>query len=175
MEKNSQSFQLKSIIKQSFIAVIIGIVLLLLSLGTSIWMSVVSDEQLETTAYLNQYRLGSKALTSAVRCYAVTGDKNYYNDYMKELNEDKNRDIALAGLKKNNVKKSEWAELDQIAELSNGLVPLEEKAMEFAGNGDTDEAWKLVFGQEYRNTAEQISTMTDEVIGQIEKRVERQD
>ncbi len=172
MEKNSQSFQLKSIIKQSFIAVIIGIVLLLLSLGTSIWMSVVSDEQLETTAYLNQYRLGSKALTSAVRCYAVTGDKNYYNDYMKELNEDKNRDIALAGLKKNNVKKSEWAELDQIAELSNGLVPLEEKAMEFAGNGDTDEAWKLVFGQEYRNTAEQISTMTDEVIGQIEKRVE---
>lgn len=173
MEKNSQSFQLKSIIKQSFIAVIIGVALLLLSLGTSIGMSVVSDEQLETTAYLNQYRLGSKTLTSAVQCYAVTGDKNYYNDYMKELNEDKNRDIALAGLEKNNVKESEWAELDQIAELSNGLVPLEEEAMELAGKGDTEGAWKLVFGEEYRDTAQKISTMTDEVIGQIEKRVER--
>ena len=108
MEKNSQSFQLKSIIRQSFTAVVIGVVLLLLSMGTSVAMSMVSNEQLETTAFLNQYRLGSKALTSAVRCYAATGDQNYYNDYMKELNEDKNRDIALAGLKKNNVKKSEW-------------------------------------------------------------------
>lgn len=172
MEKNSQSFQLKSIIKQSTIAVIVGVLLLLLSLGTNIWMSMVTDEQLETTSYLNQYRLGSKALTSAVRCYAATGDQNYYNDYMKELNEDKNRDIALAGLKKNDVKKSEWAELDQIAELSNGLVPLEEEAMELAGNGDTEGAWKLVFGEEYRDTAQKISSMTDEVIGKIEKRVE---
>ncbi|MEY8392815.1 methyl-accepting chemotaxis protein [Lachnospiraceae bacterium] len=172
MGKNSQSFQLKSIIRQSFIAVIIGVVLLLLSLGTSIGMSVVSDEQLETTSFLNQYRLGSKALTSAVRCYAATGDKKYYDDYMRELNEDKNRDIALAGLKKNDVKKSEWEELDRIAELSNGLVPLEEEAMELAGNGDTDAAWKLVFGEEYRDTAQQISSMTDEVIAQIEKRIE---
>ncbi len=172
MEKNSQSFQLKSIIRQSFTAVVIGVVLLLLSMGTSVAMSMVSNEQLETTAFLNQYRLGSKALTSAVRCYAATGDQNYYNDYMKELNEDKNRDIALAGLKKNNVKKSEWEQLDQIAELSNGLVPLEEEAMELAGNGDTDAAWKLVFGEEYRDTAQKISTMTDDVISQIEKRVE---
>jgi len=172
MEKNSQSFQLKSITKQSTIAVILGVVLLLLSLGTNVWMSMVTDEQLETTSYLNQYRLGSKALTSAVQCYAATGDQNYYNDYMKELNEDKNRDIALAGLKKNDVKKSEWDELDQIAELSNGLVPLEEEAMELAGNGDTEGAWKLVFGEEYRDTAQKISSMTDEVIGKIEKRVE---
>ncbi len=172
MEKNSQSFQLKSIIRQSFTAVVIGVVLLLLSMGTSVAMSMVSNEQLQTTAFLNQYRLGSKALTSAVRCYAATGDQNYYNDYMKELNEDKNRDIALAGLKKKNVKKSEWEQLDQIAELSNGLVPLEEEAMELAGNGDTDAAWKLVFGEEYRDTAQKISTMTDDVISQIEKRVE---
>ena len=36
MEKNSQSFQLKKIIKQSVAAVIIGAVLLLLSIGTNL-------------------------------------------------------------------------------------------------------------------------------------------
>ena len=100
MEKNSQSFQLKKIIRQSVITVAAGAVLLLLSIGTSIFMSRVSDEELETTTYLNQYRLGSKTLTYAVQAYAATGDQQYYDDYMKELNEDKNRDVALAGLKK---------------------------------------------------------------------------
>ena len=69
MEKNSQSFQLKKIIKQSVAAVIIGAVLLLLSIGTNLLMSRVTDEELETTTYLNQYRLGSKTLTYAVQAY----------------------------------------------------------------------------------------------------------
>ena len=58
MEKNSQSFQLKKIIKQSIIVVGVGAVLLLLSIGTSIWMSRVADEELETTTYLNQEYTG---------------------------------------------------------------------------------------------------------------------
>ena len=47
MEKNSQSFQLKKIIKQSVAAVIVGAVLLLLSIGTNLLMSRVTDEELE--------------------------------------------------------------------------------------------------------------------------------
>lgn len=57
-------------------------------------------EQIESTMYLNQYRLGSKALTSAVQSYAVTGEQRYYDNYMNELNVEKNRDVAWAGLKK---------------------------------------------------------------------------
>ena len=60
MNKNSQSFQLKKIVNQSIIAVVVGAVLLLLSIGTNVWMTRVTDEQLETTTYLDQYRLGSK-------------------------------------------------------------------------------------------------------------------
>mgnify|MGYP006967174720 CR=1 FL=1 len=44
---------------------------------------------------LNQYRLGSKALTYAVQSYAVAGTETYYDDYMAELNEHKNREKAL--------------------------------------------------------------------------------
>ena len=137
MEKHSQSYQLKKIIKQSTISVIAGTLLLMLSVGTIFWMSHVADEELETTTYLNQYRIGSKALTYAVQTYAVTGKEEYYNDYMRELNEDKNRDIAWAGLEKNDIKSNEWALLKQIAELSDGLVPLEEEALALAQQGNT--------------------------------------
>ena len=44
MEKNSQSYQLKKIVKQSTIAVIVGAVLLLFSVGTNVWVSIVTDE-----------------------------------------------------------------------------------------------------------------------------------
>lgn len=173
MEKTSQSYQLKKIIKQSVISVIAGAILLLLSVGTTLWVGHVADQELETTTFLNQYRLGSKALTYAVQTYAVTGSKEYYDDYMRELNEDKNRDIAWAGLKKNNLKSSEWALLDQIAELSNGLVPLEEKALQLAEQGNTSEAMYHVFGEEYEGTTQEINALTDDAIQQIQLRVNK--
>ncbi len=173
MVKNSQSFQLKKIIKQSIISVIVGTLMLLLSIGTTIGMTRVADEELETTTFLNQYRLASKALTYAVQTYAATGSAEYYNDYMKELNEDKNRDIAWAGLEKNNLKRSEWALLNQIADLSNGLVPLEEKALELAQTGNTIEAMSYVFGKDYQKTTQEINTLTDDAIHQIQTRINK--
>lgn len=173
MEKKSQSEQLKKIICQSLIAVITGSVLLLLSVGMNLWMNRVADEALETTMYLNQYRLGSKNLTSAVQTFAVTADSVYYDAYMKEINEDKNRDIAWEGLRKNNIKDEEWAVLNQIADLSNGLVPLEEEAFSQASAGNTEAASACVFGEEYESAARTISSLTDDVIGQIQGRVSR--
>lgn len=173
MEKTSQSYQLKKIIKQSAISVIAGAILLLLSVGTAFWMGHVADQELETTTFLNQYRLGSKALTYAVQTYAVTGSKEYYDDYMRELNEDKNRDFAWAGLKKNNLKNSEWTLLEQIAELSNGLVPLEEKALQLAEQGKTSEAMSYVFGEEYEGVTQEINALTDDAIQQIQLRVSK--
>lgn len=171
MKKNSQSYHLKRIVRQSVIAVVVGAVLLLLSLGTNIWMTMVTDEELETTTYLNQYRIASKTLTYAVQAYAATGEQNYYDDYMKELNEDKNRDIAWAGLEKNHITKDEWQKMNQIAELSNGLVPLEEEAFTLAGKGDTETAREHVFGKEYSDTVRQINSLTDEAIHQIQSRL----
>ncbi len=171
MEKHSQSYQLKKIIKQSVISVIAGALMLLLSVSTMFVMTRVTDEELETTTLLNQYRLGSKALTYAVQTYAVTGKQKYYDDYMRELNEDKNRDIAWAELEKNNIKSSEWALMKQIAELSNGLVPLEEEALKLAGQGNTEKAMSYVFGDEYENTTQEINTLTNDAIQKIQSRV----
>lgn len=172
--KNSQAAKLKRRVFQSFAALLAGSIFLVLMIGSNIKLSSVSDEQLKATMYTNQFRLGSKTLTYAVQAYAVTADEKFYNDYMNELNVDKNRDIAWAELEKLDIRESEWAYLEQIAELSNGLVPLETEAIEFAGKGDTDSARTYVFSDEYGDTIDQINSLSDQAIEAIQNRLTTQ-
>jgi len=171
--KNSQAYRLKNIVMKSKGMVIVGGIFLLLLFSIMIITNRISSEQLEDTMYLNQYRLGSKALTAAVQAYSVTGDQQYYDAYMKELNEDKNRDIAWAGLEENDIKAEEWDKLNQIAGLSNGLVPLEEAAISSVADGDMQSAIDYVFGDQYGETIQQINAITDDAITTIQTRMER--
>lgn len=171
--KNSQAYRLKNIVVKSKGMVIVGGIFLLLLFSIMIITNRISSEQLEDTMYLNQYRLGSKALTAAVQAYSVTGDQQYYDAYMKELNEDKNRDIAWAGLEENDIKAEEWDKLNQIAGLSNGLVPLEEAAMSSVAGGEMQSAIDYVFGDQYGETIQQINAITDDAISTIQTRMER--
>ncbi len=170
--KNSQVARLRKIVKQTNFSLVLGIILLVLLFFASISYALVSNEQLESTMYLNQYRLGSKALTTAVQSYAVSGNTMYYDDYMRELNTDKNRDIALAGLEANDIKDYEWAELNEIAALSDNLVPLEEDAMAAVAAGDVTAATEYVFGKEYSDTMQKINSLTDDVITKIQDRLD---
>ena len=86
---------------------------------------------------------------------------------MKELNEDKNRDIAWEGLKKCNLTDDEWSQLEHISGLSDGLVPLEEEAMQQVKNGNTQKATEAVFGNSYEQTVQEITTATDTSINNI--------
>ena len=171
--KKSQSYRLHKITKDTIRGMIIGIVLLVIYSAANIWLSSVNSEQLESTMFLNQYRLGSKTLTAEVQSYAVTGNQMYYDNYMKELNEDKNRDIAWEGLKKNDITSEEWTELESIASMSNGLVPLEEEAMAAVASGDTAKATELVFGDTYEDTIQKINSTTDECISSIQNRLNK--
>lgn len=169
--RKGQATALNKVIKESFFAVAVGVILLVVFSVTNLMLTMISAEQLETTMYLNQYRLGSKTLTSEVQSFAVTGDTQYYNNYMNELNVDKNRDIALAGLKENDITDAEWEKLNHIAELSDGLVPLEEEAMALAQSGKTTKAMEYVFGDEYEETIQEINELTDECIEEIQTRI----
>ena len=169
--ETSQAAQLKKLVKQVFMAVIVGVVLLILSVVSSMLLSSVQKSQLTITMALNQYRLGSKALTSAVQSYAVDGGQQYYDAYIKELNEDKNRDKAIAILKQHDITDEEWAVMDKIASLSDGLVPLEEEAMASVKKGDLQTAQACVFGAEYEETVQQINQLTDDSINAIQERL----
>lgn len=168
--KNSQVARLKSRTLQSAIALALGSILLILLFGATATTANTYDEQLKAITYTNQYRLGSKTLTYMVQAYAVTAGQKYYDGYMRELNEDKNRDIAWAELEKLDITASEWAYLEQIAALSNNLVPLETSALEAAAKGDTETARAYVFSQEYGDTIDEINALSDKAIAEIQSR-----
>lgn len=171
---NGQSGMLLKVSKRTTFIVWTGIIFLLIFLGINIYSNQMSSSQLEITMYLNQYRLGSKTLTEAVQSYAVTGEKTYYDEYFKELNTDKNRDIAWQGLKENNIKDDEWVMLETISGLSDGLVPFEEAAMDSVQAGDLIAAQDAVFGTYYEDTVSQINSLTNECTEQIQNRMAEQ-
>lgn len=168
----SQKAQLAHIRKRNMTILTIGMVLLVLSILASVMVSASKTQQLTVTMALDQYRLGSKALTTAVQTYSVTGDTQYYDDYMYELNTAQNREKALAILEEEGLEDSEWAMLDKIASLSNGLVPLEEAAMAEVAAGNLEAAQAEVFGQTYCDTVDEINALTDDAITQIQARFE---
>jgi len=165
-----QAAQLERLVRQAFLAVGIGVALLIISMAANFFMSSVQSEQLAVTMALNQYRNGSKTLTSEVQSYAVTGEQIYYDNYMNELNVDQNREKAMATLKEYDITDEEWEKFDAIAALSNGLVPLEEAAMAAAAGGDLKTAQENVFGETYESTVIQITEQTDAVIAEIQER-----
>lgn len=172
--KNSQAAGLKKKVFQSLFALLVGGIMLILLVGSNATLSSVSKEQLKALAYANQYLLGSKALTYAVQAYAVTGEQKYYDAYMNELNVDKNRDTAWAGLEQINLNGEEWSSFRQMADLSNGLVPLEQEAIASVAAGDTQSAIDYVFGKEYEDTIARINDLSDKVIEDIQTRKEAQ-
>ncbi len=163
-ENKSQAARLKRLVRQAFVSVAAGAVLLLALIFFNMAMSGIHSAQVNTTVALNQYRIASKTLTYDIQSYAVTGEQRYYDGYMKELNEDKNREKALAALKKCDLKESEWTSLNQIADMSNHLVPLEEQAIAHVQAGDLAAAQACVFSAEYGDSVEQISKQTDDTI-----------
>ena len=165
--KKSQAAQLKRLVHQALISVAVGVVLLIGFIIFNLGMSSIQTAQINTTVALNQYRTASKTLTYDIQSYAVTGDQGYYDGYMKELNQDKNREQALATLEKCALKESEWTSLNQIAEMSNQLVPLEEQAITYVQAGDLEAAQSCVFSLEYGNSVAQINRQTDETIQAI--------
>ncbi len=172
LEKRSQAAQLKGLVHQALVSVAVGGVLLLGFIFFNICMSNIFSAQVNTTVALNQYRTASKTLTYNIQSYAVTGDQRYYDGYMKELNEDKNREQAIAALEDCGLKESEWTSLNQIAAMSNELVPLEEQAIAHVQAGDLEAAQACVFSAQYGNSVDQINGQTDETIRAILDRKE---
>ncbi len=169
--KNSQTARLKKIVGDTKFSLITGVLMRVLLLISILIFAAASKQQTDCVTYLNQYRLGSKALTSAVRSYAVTGDRQYYDAYMRELETDRNRDAALDALSSGGLTDAEWKTLNEIAALSDGLVPLEESAMASVDEGDLEKALDYVFGEEYKDTVQTINDLTDSLITETQDRL----
>lgn len=151
----------------------ICIILLVMLIGLSVHYILLTYEGLEDTVYLNNYRIGSRILTTAIRSYAVTGESQYYDDYVKEREVDKRMDIAWEILQGNNITEAEWAELSEAEVISAEMAELEAQAIKAVQAGDNETATAIVFGDPYSSEVKQVRSLTDNAINTILARLEK--
>ncbi len=169
--KNGQAEQLRRLVKQAYIAVGVGIVIVI---GFGLFNYVLArtqKAQLNATMALDRYRVASKTLTYSVQSYAVTGEQKYYDAYMYELEEDKNREKSVEILKECGLTEEEMSNLMHISELSEALVPSEERAMARVQNGDLEAARECVFNTEYGKAVDEINEYTETTISKVLERM----
>lgn len=167
----SQGEQLKKIKKRVIIVVVFAVVALLVSSVVNSMVNSTYNDELEVTNALNQYSTASNALTQYMQAYATTGEVDYYNDYMRELNTDKNREKALEILKNHELTEEEWDAFDRIADLSAHLAEHEEKAIAYVKAEDTIAAMAEVFSHEYEDTVKAIDTLMESEISDVQERM----
>ncbi len=124
----------------------------------------------DLTYNANRFMNGSALLTNEVRAYAATGDIVHYDNYMKEVNVDKNRESGVDAMKKIGITAEEQKIIDDMAALSNQLVPLEVEAMEKAKNGDIANAINYVYGKEYNDTITKINELKAQFLSELDTR-----
>ncbi|HET6267527.1 MAG TPA: response regulator, partial [Acidobacteriota bacterium] len=99
--------------------------------------------------YADQLAMGSDRLTNAVRAYAATGDRSYYEAFQQELNVARNRDKAVEGLGQGGLTPEEDELITRAKNNSDRLVSLEKEAFAAVENHDVTRAIQIVYGRDY--------------------------
>src|SRR5437867_3685159 len=86
------------------------VVLSILAIGCAFWSRYyrviqerIYEDRRKMFNYTEQLAAGSDRLTAAVRAYAATGDRRFYEVFERELTVDRNRDAAVEGLRELNL------------------------------------------------------------------------
>ena len=145
-----------------------GVLVLLLSLTVLLNYLLYLSDQAEEEALANRKefkQLGvelanaSDYLTNEARQYAVTGEKEHYDNYWREVNETKTRDRVVARLKELNAPQAELDLIEkakQAEEDSDALVKMEDAAMKAVADKDFETARKLMFDKQYEANKKMI-------------------
>ena len=115
------------------------------------------ENQHDLTVYTDSFGDASGYLTDEVRAYAAGSDQVHYDNYWNEVNTAQNREKNVAAAKAIGLTDEEVTLLNEIAAISNNLIPLEEQAMELAAKGKNNEAIAIVYGAEYNQGVTQIN------------------
>ncbi len=129
-----------------------------------------NEDRFALTYNANRFMNGSAYLTNEVRAFAATGLQEHYDNYWNEINNLKNRDIGVAMLQEIGITDKEQAMIDEMANLSNTLVPLEEEAMNNVEAGRMEEAVDYVYGEEYSVSIAKINSLKEEFLADLDAR-----
>lgn len=131
-----------------------------------------NQNQLLLTNYAQQFIDGSSLLTEKVRAYAATGTERYFDEYNQEVEIDQSREKSIAAMKEIGITDAETAMIEKMSNLSNELVPLETSAMEWVQRGQMDSAIRYVYGTEYSSTLEEIRSLQDQFLTELQARTQ---
>ncbi|MCI9372348.1 MAG: methyl-accepting chemotaxis protein [Lachnospiraceae bacterium] len=153
---------------------ILSVVFLMLSLSMYSKMNrqldAANEARYELTYNANRFMNGSAYLTNEVRAFAATGIQEHYDNYWNEINNLKNREQGVAAMQEIGITAEEQKMIDEMAALSNSLVPLEEQSMENVQAGDMQAAIDYVYGQEYSSSIEEINTIKENFLETLNAR-----
>jgi two-component system, sensor histidine kinase and response regulator len=127
--------------------------------------------RIEALRMTDQLADGSDRLTAAVRAYAATGQRNYLDDFQRELNVDRTRDKAVERLNHTRLTSSELELFKEAKRNSDRLVSLENRAFEAASKKDLTAAVALIYGEQYRSTKASIMQPIAECRRSLETRL----
>lgn len=135
-------------------------------------LNTANQERFDLTYNANRFMNGSAYLTNEVRAFASTGEQEHYDNYWKEVNELKNRDIGVAALQEIGITDEEQDMINDMFALSNELVPLEEEAMNKVTAGDKESAVAYVYGEEYSSATDQINALKEQFLTALDTRTQ---
>ncbi len=122
--------------------------------------------------YVDEFADASTYLTTEVRAYAATGNRTHYDNYWYEVNTAKNRESNTNALKELGLTDKELKMVESIASISNNLVPLEEKAMDYTQKDNLTSAMTILYGTEYEAGVNEIKATISQFNLSIQERVE---
>lgn len=108
--------------------------------------------------YTDGFGDASAYLTAEVRAYAASGEQKHYDNYWNEVNTAKNRDKNVAAAKAIGLTDEEIKLLEEVASISDNLIPLEEEAMDYVAAGQKNKAIDIVYGREYNDGVAKITS-----------------
>ncbi|MEG0944475.1 MAG: methyl-accepting chemotaxis protein [Angelakisella sp.] len=171
---------MKKAIKQSTltsllnIGVIVAIVLALIScvgvLLVNGEMRTASDNRFDLVTNANRFLDASAYLTNQVRSYAVTGDQHHYDNYWEEVNTLKNREIGVANMKEIGITEYEQGKIEEMAAISNKLLPVESLTMEYTKSSKREMAIATIFSEEYDEELDKIGIIEEELMDSLNTR-----
>lgn len=166
--------------KQSTMTTILNIVsVFLIALSILAFFLIVQAQRNVDKAYQDRYELmecawqfvdASDFLTAEVRSYVVTGERVHYDNYWQEVEKDQNRDKAVKRMEEIGISGPEYAQVNEMFDLSNALIPLESQAFLQVDAGRRSDAINLVFGQKYNELALEISAKQIEFTESLSER-----
>jgi len=134
----------------------------------------VSKDRYELFNNAKRFMEASAYLTNEVRAYAATGDVTHHDNYWREVDIEKNRDIAVKNMRDIGITYHEGALVTEMHALSNNLIPLEREAMKLVTVGDKLSAIETVYGWSYEDWISHIRSTQTRFIKTLDERTEQQ-